>query len=132
MSLSCLNESVAFCGTVSDNTRTFLSRYFLYKTVVMRYSKEFINGYLLDVMEQLFDIERDSIKPESRLYEDLGLDSIDAVDLTVKLKEFTGRKHTPTDFKDVRTVHDVTEAVFALLNDENPDTPDEQQSETHS
>ncbi|BCD96824.1 acyl carrier protein [Marinagarivorans cellulosilyticus] len=80
------------------------------------YSKEQIYAFLQDSLETLFEIDREEITPEASLYEDLDIDSIDAVDLTVKLKEFTGRRIQPSDFKQVRTVQDVVDAVFDLLN----------------
>ncbi len=79
------------------------------------YSKEEIFNYLKNTLEELFETEAELITPEARLYEDLDIDSIDAVDLVVKLKEFTGKKIQPDDFKDVRTVSDVIDAVHKLL-----------------
>ena len=55
----------------------------------------------------------------------MDIDSIDAVDLTVKLKEFTGRRIQPSDFKQVRTVQDVVDVVFDLLSRE--ETPEAEQ-----
>ena len=52
---------------------------------------------------------------ESHLYQDLELDSIDAVDLVVRLQKLTGKKIKPEEFKTVRTVADVVEAVAQLL-----------------
>ena len=42
---------------------------------------------IVDTLHETFEIERDRIQPQSRLYEDLDIDSIDAVDLAVKLKQ---------------------------------------------
>jgi len=50
------------------------------------------------------------------LFDDLDLDSIDAVDLVVKLQEYTGRKIAPAEFKSVRTIGDVVEKVYAQLS----------------
>ena len=47
--------------------------------------------------------------------EDLDLDSIDVVDLLVKLQEVTNRKLTPSEFKSVRTVNDIVDRVHAIL-----------------
>ena len=49
------------------------------------------------------------------LGEDLDIDSIDAVDLILKLKELTGRKIQPQTFKHVRTVGDVIDAIESLM-----------------
>lgn len=80
------------------------------------YSKEQIYSFLQETLVSLFEIEPENITPDANLYEDLDIDSIDAVDLTVKLKEFTGRRIQPSDFKQVRTVQDVVDAVYELLN----------------
>lgn len=76
----------------------------------------------LDVFETLkntlveqFEIDPAKIVPEARLLEDLDLDSIDAVDMIIKLQEITDRKVSPEDFKGVRTVGDVQRIVEKLL-----------------
>jgi len=66
-------------------------------------------------LHALFDIEEQDIRPESRLYEDLDLDSIDAVDLVVRLQEITKKRIQPDQFKSVRTVQDVVDAVEELV-----------------
>ncbi len=66
-------------------------------------------------LAELFEIDPDDVTPEARLYEDLDIDSIDAVDMVVELKRFTGRRIDPDDFKSVRTVQDVLDAVDRLL-----------------
>jgi acyl carrier protein len=82
------------------------------------YSKEQIYDFLHENLVNLFEIDPDAIKPDALLFDDLDVDSIDAVDLTVKLKEFTGRRIQPSDFKQVRSVQDVVDVVFELLNRE--------------
>ncbi|MHB8381513.1 MAG: acyl carrier protein, partial [Candidatus Binataceae bacterium] len=41
----------------------------------------------------------------------------DAVDLVVKLQEYTGRKISPSEFKSVRTIGDVIDKIYAQVND---------------
>lgn len=67
-------------------------------------------------LEQLFEIDPRDVKPESTLYEDLDIDSIDAVDLVIELKNISGRKIQPEEFKSVRTVQDIVDQVVKLLN----------------
>ncbi|MEQ9970874.1 acyl carrier protein [Pectobacterium carotovorum] len=69
------------------------------------------------LLVKLFELYADDIKPESRLYEDLELDSIDAVDMVVHLQKRIGRKISPEIFKSVRTVQDVVDAVENLLRE---------------
>ncbi|WP_295891996.1 acyl carrier protein [uncultured Vibrio sp.] len=64
---------------------------------------------------ELFEIDEADIKPDAHLYQDLDLDSIDAVDLVVHLQNVTGKKIKPDEFKAVRTVNDVVESVTELL-----------------
>ena len=58
-------------------------------------------------VDPLDDVPRDLITPEADLVDKLNLDSIDAIDLMVRLQEITGRKVEPDDFKSVRTIDDV-------------------------
>ena len=69
------------------------------------------------IMLEMFEIEEDLVTLDARLYEDLDFDSIDAVDMIVKLKEMTGKAVKPADFKNARTVSDVVEAVYKLINE---------------
>ena len=79
-------------------------------------SEEEIYQKIVSVLGELFEIDAQQISPQARLYEELDLDSIDAVDLIVELKNITGKKIQPEDFKAVRTVQDVVDAVVKLLN----------------
>ena len=67
-------------------------------------------------MTTLFDTPDEQITLDAKLQDDLDLDSIDAVDLIVKLQDLTGRKIKPDEFKTVRTVNDVVERVYDLTN----------------
>lgn len=71
---------------------------------------------LRTILEDDFEVDADDITLEANLYEELDLDSIDAVDLVVKLREKTGKKIEPDDFKQVRTVEDVIIAIKKLLD----------------
>ena len=64
---------------------------------------------------ELFEIEPGRITPEARLNEDLEIDSIDAVDLLDRLRRQTGRKISAENFRTVRTVGDLVDAVHALV-----------------
>lgn len=70
-----------------------------------------------DIMLDMFEIEQDLVTLDARLNEDLDFDSIDAVDMIVKLKEMTGKAVKPEDFKNARTISDVVEAVYKITND---------------
>ena len=80
-------------------------------------NKEEIYLKVVSVFENLFEIEAQQITLEANLYQDLDIDSIDAVDLVVELKKMTGKKISPEDFKTVRTVQDVVDQVYKLLTE---------------
>src|ERR1700742_3809800 len=67
------------------------------------------------IFKENFAIDPERVTPEAHLFEELDLDSIDAVDLAIKLQEMTGRRIKPEEFKSVRTVGDVIAAVESLL-----------------
>lgn len=82
----------------------------------MSLSREDIDQHVVRLISEMFEIEAGDIVDDANLYEDLDIDSIDAVDLIVELKNLTGKKIAPEDFKNVRTVADVKQAVDQLVN----------------
>ena len=72
---------------------------------------------IVTILVDTFGIEAERIVPEARLYDDLDIDSIDAVDLMVKLQELTGRKLKAEEFKSVKTVGDVVDRVCAIVQE---------------
>ena len=72
---------------------------------------EHLRGYLVD----MFEISRERVLLDAKLFEDLDLDSIDAVDLVVKLQDLTGRRIKPESFKAVRTVGDIVDCIEVLM-----------------
>jgi len=78
-------------------------------------SKEDIFQHLKAVLIEEFEVDPASIMPSAHLYQDLQLDSIDAIDLVVKVQDYTGKKVKPEDFKNARTIADVVDIVSQLL-----------------
>jgi acyl carrier protein len=78
-------------------------------------SREQILAELSRELCSLFELKPEQIALEARLYDDLDLDSIDAVDLAVRLQELTKKRIKPEQFKAVRTVADVVDAVEQML-----------------
>lgn len=70
-----------------------------------------IQQVLTDALVSLFEIDADKITLDTHLYQDLEIDSIDAIDLIDYIKRQTGYKLQAEDFRNVRTVRDVIEAV---------------------
>lgn len=75
---------------------------------------------LKDTLVEQFELDPDTITPDARLSDDLGLDSIDAVDMILKVQELTGCKVAPEDFKQVRTVGDVEQVIRRLVDEQSP------------
>jgi acyl carrier protein len=80
-------------------------------------TKDEISAAVVKMLHETFEIDRARILPEARLYDDLDIDSIDAIDLIVKLKPLVGKRLNPEAFKSVRTVQDVTDALFTLMHE---------------
>ncbi|HSQ13673.1 MAG TPA: acyl carrier protein [Candidatus Deferrimicrobium sp.] len=84
-------------------------------TLAVPTQKEDIYPWLVDMLHEMFELDKGKITLGANLYTDLDIDSIDAVDLAVKLKELTGKRLQPEVFKRVRTVQDVVDALADLL-----------------
>ena len=80
-----------------------------------KYTKEQIFEELKNILRAELEIAEQDIKPEANLFEDLDLDSIDAVDIAVRMQKFTDKKLSPAEFKQIKTVNDIVEAVYGLL-----------------
>ncbi len=72
---------------------------------------------LQDVISDIFEIDKEDITPSARLYEDLDLDSIDAIDLVVKVQNMIGKKVQADDFKNARTVDEVVDIIINLMGE---------------
>lgn len=67
-----------------------------------------------DVLVNQFEVDESKVSLDANLYQELGIDSIDAVDLMVQLNELTGKKIPPEQFKEVRTIGDVINTLASL------------------
>jgi acyl carrier protein len=80
-------------------------------------SKDEIAAWVVDLLAEMFELDKEKLTLESNLYADLDIDSIDAVDLAVKLKQMTGRRLKPEVFKAIRTIGDIVDALVGLPAD---------------
>lgn len=78
-------------------------------------SQDEILQRLREILLHAFEIEPERVQLQTHLFKDLDLDSIDAVDLAIKVQELTGKRIKPDEFKNVRTVADVVQTVQGLL-----------------
>jgi len=79
-------------------------------------TKDEIFQQIVSVLQQTFDTDPLKIVPDAKLYEDLDIDSIDAVDLIVQLKPMIGKRLQPEAFKSVRSVQDVVDALHGIMH----------------
>jgi acyl carrier protein len=77
-------------------------------------SKEDIFNQIRDELVNLFDLDSSEIQPEVKIFEDLGLDSIDAVNLVVRIQEITGKRIQPAEFREIQTIQDAVELAYKL------------------
>ena len=80
-----------------------------------KYTKEDIYNRICEILEQEFEVDKSLLNKNSDLFKDLDLDSIDAVDLAVRLQQYTQKRFSPEEFKRIRTVGDVVEALYNLI-----------------
>ncbi|CAG7857358.1 hypothetical protein MCAMS1_02151 [biofilm metagenome] len=69
------------------------------------------------IMIEMFEVDDSKITLAASLYEDLDFDSIDAIDMIVRLKEMTGKAVNPEDFRSARTINDVVDVVEKMLKE---------------
>lgn len=80
-------------------------------------TQEEILKVVKDILVQDFECDAGMLSPEVRLVEDLDLDSIDAVDLIVRLQKIINKKVNPEDFKQIRTLQDIVVAIEKIVNE---------------
>lgn len=78
-------------------------------------SRETIHQWVCDILKREFQIPDAEIPLSAHLIDDLDLDSIDAIDLSVRLEEKTGLSFKEEDLKSIRTVQDVVDFIDAHL-----------------
>ncbi|MBE6414664.1 MAG: acyl carrier protein [Verrucomicrobiaceae bacterium] len=80
-------------------------------------TREEISNFIKDILAEEFECERESINDSTNLFTELDLDSIDAVDLVVRLQQQTKKRVNPEDFKKIRTFGEVVDVVEKLVNE---------------
>lgn len=81
-------------------------------------SPEQLQVWVIDLLAEMFELDKSELNADSNLYADLDIDSIDAVDLAVKLKQLTGKRLQPEVFKTIRTIADVVAALDGLVEEQ--------------
>ncbi len=78
-------------------------------------TREELDAKVRDILVTEFEIAEDKVRPEALLADDLELDSIDFIDIIGKVKEFIPGKINPEDFKTVRSVQDISDALYPYV-----------------
>ena len=74
-----------------------------------------ITARINEVLAEEFELDPAELRPDAHLYDDLGLDSLDAVDMVVALEKECGLKFTDEEaLRSVRTVQDLYDLVIRL------------------
>ena len=75
---------------------------------------------VVNTLAEMFQLDPAAITGDSRLAEDLDLDSIDAIDMAARMQELTGRRLEERELQGVRTVEDVVKMMHeAIETDSN-------------
>lgn len=90
-------------------------------------SHEEILEKVCGILNEEFEIENEELQPQAHLFEDLELDSLDAVDLIVALEKLFGFRAQEEKAKELRTIEDIVHFIL-----ENQKMVKEQQGATQS
>jgi acyl carrier protein len=72
------------------------------------------------VFEESFEIEAERLTPEAHIFTDLGLDSLDIVDLIVALQSsFDVKIRNEEKVREIRTLQDIYTFIAAIRNEES-------------
>jgi acyl carrier protein len=78
-------------------------------------SRDEILAHLKEIMVETFELDQSVLTESADLRETLGLDSIDAVDMAVKIQEFTGKKPSFVELAQLTTLSDVVDLIQSHL-----------------
>jgi acyl carrier protein len=78
-------------------------------------TREEIDQRLRALLVERFQVDPARLSPEARLFQDLDLDSIDAIDMAVELQAWSGRRIPEERLRSIRTLDDVVSMVEAHL-----------------
>jgi acyl carrier protein len=87
-------------------------------------SRDEVFAKIAEILSDSFELDPKKIQPGSTLYDELDLDSIDAIDIFTQLREVTGRRPDPAEARNVRTVSELIEFVFAEIAKTNAGVPE--------
>jgi acyl carrier protein len=80
----------------------------------MKKNKSEIEAYIKKLLVELFELDESDLILNAKLYEDLDIDSIDAVEMLIEIKKTTKEDINPEKFSDAKTLGDIIDVVYNL------------------
>jgi acyl carrier protein len=80
-------------------------------------TRQEIEKTIKDILVADFEVDESKLTPDVNLFTELDLDSIDAVDMVVRLQQVVKKKVDPEQFRSIRKLSDVVDAVEKLLSE---------------
>jgi acyl carrier protein len=81
-------------------------------------TKDYVYQHITRILQEQFDLDPASMTRETDLRADLDIDSIDAVNILIELKSLTAKKVAIENFHQIKTIGNLVDVVFDLLNSE--------------
>jgi len=79
------------------------------------HSKDEILKWVVEILVNEFGVDPAQLRPETRLEDDLDLDSIDAIDMAVRIEEKTRLALSGDDLGSIETIEDAVDLIHARL-----------------
>lgn len=79
------------------------------------HSKDEILKWVVEILAHEFGLDAAQLRPETRLEADLDLDSIDAIDMVVRIEEKTRLALSGDDLDSIQTIQDAVDLIHARL-----------------
>jgi acyl carrier protein len=80
----------------------------------MKKNRSEIEAYIKKLLVELFELDESDLILNAKLYEDLDIDSIDAVEMLIEIKKTTKEDINPEKFSDAKTLGDIIDVVYNL------------------
>jgi len=78
-------------------------------------NNEDVKSKINDFLIEEFEIDQELINPDAKLKDDLGLDSLDFVDVVVEIEDAFGVKLTGNDFTNIVSLSDFYNLIIKKL-----------------
>ncbi len=79
------------------------------------HSETEIMKWVVEILAHEFGVDAASLRAETHLVDDLDLDSIDAIDMAVRIEEKTGLALSGQDLQSIQTIQDAVDLIHARL-----------------